>query len=1140
MSNKNNKATKVIGMRIEQILVEGLAALIIILLVGASPVALLAMQNESRIASKETHKMTITDLQELFYKVEIEEKINVEFENETLKEALAHIAGEAGLKLTYRGDIMVENEVSLQNESISVSEALEFVLEGTGLDYKFSRDGYLLIGRINELNELEVYQETITGRVIDSQTEEALPGVNIVVQGTTTGTSTNVDGEFELNVPSLDVTLVVSFIGYGTQEISVEGRTTIDIEMLPQAISGEELVVIGYGSARRIDLTGSVGRVDINEMSELPNVSVIQALQGAVPGLNVGAVEQAGENPEISVRSRNTLSRAASDNAPLIVVDGAIYRGSIIDLNPADIESVDILKDASSTAIYGSQASNGVLLITTKTGAQDSRKPTINYSGSYTLQVPSNTIEPMGRAEYTEFFPDVFWSGGGRLEPDYLQPNPDFSVVPFLKTNELATGFSQGIETDWYGDFTGNGYNNSHNLSVGGRSNQIGYFFSGGITDVEGFVHGDNYQRINYRMNLDAEIVDWLDIGIKSFLTSSDYSGVSPPLSSLFHMQPFAPARDDDGELIRAPEGSMINPFLFEQTQEHEDLRLNIFADIYAEIQLPIEGLSHRVNYSQNYFSRKENRFNELGADFSGSGFKYFNENYDWIFDNVMTYINTFSEVHRVTGTLVFGLEKRTDSFTNTNVSGFPNPLLGFNSLEAGDPNQREIDTGRGEETSIYSMGRLIYSYNDKYLFTGTLRRDGFSGFGEEQKIGIFPSVAVGWVASGENFMQANWVDYLKFRVSYGQSGRRGVGRYDTKAIVSSSPQIVFGDGGSPVMGQWISKLANNRLGWETTTSLNFGVDFDFLNSALYGNINYYFNNTTDILFAIQLPGMTGFSDINTNIGEVSGQGLEIELNSQIINTSDLNWNVGVNFSRNRDEVVSIIGDITGDGKEDDLVADRLFVGHPIGVNYDYVIEGIWQFEDQQAGNIPDGFSVGQYRLADLNGDGVISAADRKILHYQDPGYRIGISNRINYKQFSMYVFINSIQGGKDYFYGPDTPYIDKFDQLTYQNIPRGASSWDYWMPENPDARFRRLDLPSQFNPDRYLQRNFIRIQDVSLSYTFDSNWIPNVNNLRIFVSGKNLATFTKWRGWDPETGRTFSPGIPVMKSYSFGVNLEF
>jgi TonB-linked SusC/RagA family outer membrane protein len=935
-----------------------------------------------------------------------------------------------------------------------------------------------------------------------------------------------------------------------SQEILVGKQSEINISLIIDAIGLDEVVAVGYGTMRRSDLTGSVTKVNIDELSEIPNVSVIQAMQGTVAGLNIGAVDAAGENPSITIRGQNTLSSGAAANAPLIVVDGIIYRGSLVDLNTADIESVDILKDASSAAIYGSEASNGVMFITTKKG-DDSGKPIINYSGSYTLQVPSNALKPMKSAEFKEYLPDPYWENGSRIGPDYLEDDPSFSIVDLLKTNEMKEGFLNGTENSMWDILTGNGYINTHNLSVRGKTKSFGYYFSGGITDVKGFMANDEYTKYNYRVNLDAKINDWMSFGMESFLTSSDYSGVAPNQGPAFMMHPWTPIYEENGEPRRDLQGVWFSPLLTIE-QDDSDKRLNLWANIHADIKLPVKGLSYRINFSQNYRTTNHDNFNPWGATYTGSGYKNASINYDYTVDNIVSYKNTFNDVHNVNATLVYGVEKRDYSYTNAGAELFTNDLLGYNKLEAGDPTLFSVNTGKEGEQSLYSMARVMYNYNNRYLITGTVRRDGFSGFGTDRKMGVFSSIAFGWVASEENFVKDNitWLNYLKMRGSYGTTGKRGVGRYDTQAIVNAAPVIVFGDGATPTTGQYISSLANNSLGWETTTGANIGADFAVFNSKLHGNIEYYNNNTKDILYAIQLPRLTGFANINTNIGEVANHGIEFSLTGQIMKKGDFVWEASVNFSRNRNKIVSILGDDNdGDGKEDDLINNTLFIGEPTDVIYDYEIIGMWQLADRDAGIIPSGFYPGTYKIADLSGpdgepDGSYSTTyDQKILGYKDPSYRLGISNNISYKRFSLYVFINTIQGGKDYYYGTDDLPFGKNTSLdnASANVPSGA--WDYWMPENPDARFRRQDAYAAYNPDRYIQRNFIRLQDVSLSYNFDKKLLTkfDISNLKVFVSGKNLATITKWRGWDPETGEGFNvTGVPVMSNYTFGVNVEF
>jgi TonB-linked SusC/RagA family outer membrane protein len=790
------------------------------------------------------------------------------------------------------------------------------------------------------------------------------------------------------------------------------------------------------------------------------------------------------------------------------------------------------------------------MIITTKKGIELG-KPIITYSGSYSIETPSNVLTPMRSAELDGFFRDATWLDS-RLAPDYLQDNPNYNLTQFLKTNEIVQGYNNGLDEDWWGGLTRNGAINNHNISIRGKNKDIGYFVSGGYTDVEGFMINDDYTRYSMRMNLDANINTWMKVGIESFITSSDYSGYSPGVGNAFILQPWAPINDANGELILFPEGSILNPYA-QLEIEDSDKRLNIFGNVHAEIKLPVKGLTYKISYSQNYRTSNQDQYNPYGANLTGSGYKNSGIGYDWSVDNMLSYIKTFNEIHSLNATFVYGVEKRTGSNTNSSAQKFDNGSLGYNRLEAGDPTLNVINTGAWQETSLYTMGRIIYNLSNKYLVTGTIRRDGFSGFGTNEKIGIFPSFALGWVASEESFVKENvdWLNYFKLRGSYGSTGRRAVSRYQTMAIMSSQPSYIFGEGGLTTSGQWISSMANNDLGWETTTGLNLGFDFAVINSRIYGNFEYYNNNTDNILYNIQLPQMTGFGSIATNIGKVHNNGIEFSITGVPVKIKDFNWESTINFSRNRNEIVSILGfDNNDDGKEDDLVSNGLFIGEPQQVIYSYEITGMWQMADQTAGSIPTGFFPGTYKIADLSGpdgvpDGAYSAThDRKILGYVDPAYRLSWVNRLNYKKFSLYMVINSIQGGKNYYMGDDSPYSSgnwtRVEQLKYLNVPSG--SWDYWMPENPDAKYRRLDTGSAYSPRPYTQRNFIRLQDVSLSYTFDKSLVNKVDigALKIYVSAQNLITITKWKGWDPETGSGFAPGMPLMKNFTVGLNVEF
>ncbi len=1091
--------------------------------------------------------------------------VTIEMNNESLDRLFSKLKEATQFSIGYTNSDLEGITVTFPAVERSVKETLDLALKGQPLDYKLVGSVIMIFREGDSSREpnrsdrkagrsgiKEAVTATtgelvsISGTVTDASTFQPMPGVNVLVKGTTVGTSTDAGGKFVINAEESNI-LVFSFIGYKSLEVPVGSRTIIDVSLDTDTKVFDEIVVVGYGTMKKSDLTGSVANVDMEKLAELPNVSVLQSLQGSVAGLNIGQVDAAGEDPTISIRGQSTLSSSAADNAPLIVVDGIIYRGSIIDLNTADIATVDILKDASSAAIYGSQASNGVVIITTKRGRQLG-KPIIGYSGSYSFQEPARQLVPMRAVEYEEFYNDLWWDRS-RIGPDYLQPDPDFSIIPHFKTLEIADGYRAGLDSDWWGGLTDNGHINSHNVSIRGQNETFNYFISGGYTDVEGFMVNDTYKRYNYRINFDARINDWFKVGIESFLASSDYSGYSIPVGVAFTYQPWAPIYDEDGEYTQNPSGD-INPFTRLRTDD-SDRRINLFSNIHTDIKLPfLEGFNYRINYGQNYRTVNQDRFDPLAVNFTGMGYKNASINYDWTFDNIISYQRDINNIHSINLTLLYGVEERNANFTNASARNFVVDDLGYNRLEAGDPAQNGVDTGKGKENSLYSMARLFYGFNSRYLITGTVRRDGFSGFGANKKFGVFPSVALGWVASEESFLQGiSRLDYLKVRASYGTTGRRGSERYATQAVVNAAPSVVFGDGGTATIGQHIASLSNNDLAWETTTGLNLGLDFEVLNSRITGTVEYYKNNTKDILYNINLPTMTGFTSIKTNIGKVKNHGLEFTLAGKVVDNSTLKWDASVVYSRYRNEIVSILGptnDNDGDGKEDDLVSNWLFIGEPQSVLYNYEIIGMWQLADDEADLIPAGFYPGTPKIADLNDDGVYSASgDRKILGYGDPAYQFGIANTLRYKNFSLYIFVNSIQGGKNHYMGDDSPHAEvlwyKRDQLLYSNVPSGA--WDYWMPENPNARYRRLDQDSNYPARVYGQRSFVRLQDVSLSYTFPSAFLDKLSlrNLKVFVSGKNLATITDWQGWDPEAGTGFdADALPVMRNYSVGLNLEF
>jgi TonB-linked SusC/RagA family outer membrane protein len=1081
--------------------------------------------------------LTITSLQ--LSAKSYAQQVTLQVNNASLGEVLEQIYEQTGYQfVATKAMLKKAHPVSIHVKDAPLKEALNICFTNQPITYLI-KDRAIIVKqkatREDKGSEISTLPQIhIHGTVTDAATGSQLVGVTIQVKGGTTGTTTNSKGNFSLDAPD-NAVLIVSYLGYTTKEINVKG-TEMHIELAAASTALNQLVVVGYGTQKKADLTGAISQISISKQQKLGNANVLQDLHGQVPGLNIGAVTTAGSDPFMSVRGQNTFSNSQADRMPLIVLDGIIYRGDLTDLNPFDIQSVTVLKDASAEAIYGSQASNGVILITTKKGTNNSGKPVISFSSQYSYEIPSNTLKPLQGEVYKKFLSNVYWSQAF-LPPEYTAPNQSFSIANVLKTNALTQGFEDGVNNDWWGLLTGNGYLNSQNLSVSNKNENTDYFISLGYTKQKGFIINDKYKRINVRANFDARITDWLKFGFESFLSSNSYPGQSPSVSTAFEMQPFAPIKDSTGKYVLQPEGTNLNPFL--QIQEPTSNKiLNLFGNFHLDIGLPfLPGFNYRINYSNNYITSNQDQFNQWGDNFLGSGYKNASISYDWTLDNIFSYNRDIGENSHIDLTFVYGAEKDQSSFTNATALDFVNPLLGYNFLQAGSPSQNIITTGASQSTSLYSMGRLSYIFKNKYLLTATARRDGFSGFGTDKKIGVFPSVGLGWVISDEKFYRINFINYLKLRASYGSTGRRAVAPYQTLAQVSSGPARVFGNTGTASIGQYVSTMANNNLGWETTTGINIGADFDLLRSRIKGDIEYYQTTTRNILYTIQIPNITGFSTISSNIGKVHNHGVEVSVNANIIQNGDFSWNASANFTLNRNKIMSILGpDSTG--KEQSLVSSDLFIGKPINVIYNYKVIGMWQLTDK---NIPNGFLPGTYKLALLNGDTAISPNDKKILGYTDPSFTLGIGNTFRYKNFSLYFFVYTMQGGKHYFYGDDSPYGDadyvKQDQLSYSVPP----NFDYWTPQNTHAKYRRLDIPSAFGGQPYDQRNFIRLQSLSLSYAFSSKVLEKykIRSLDIYVSGTNLLTLTKWQGWDPETGVGLVPGLPVMKSYTAGLNIQ-
>lgn len=981
-------------------------------------------------------------------------------------------------------------------------------------------------------------QITVSGTITD-ENSAPLPGVNITVEGTIIGTISDVSGKYTLNITDRNAVLVFTFVGYASQKVNIGGRAAIDVQMMPDLLNLDEVVVIGYGTMKKSDLTGSVESIDMGDLPPSASTNLAQSLRGFAAGLNVqGGGSTAGAEPSFTIRGQNTLS--ASQN-PLIVLDGIIYHGSLSDVNVADIERIDVLKDASASAIYGARASNGVIIVTTKKGKEG--KPTMNFNTYYGFQdMTNNPVTVMNAEQYVRKqidFPYMqklyTWYNkrptsvtdqGGR--PVYTDVLTDELVLQVLRSETEKDAYLEGYETDWVNEVTRIAPIANYELSVSGGSDNYNYYVSGSYIDQKGVLVNDQFNRSTFFGKVEGKVLDWVTLGLTTSISNRDNSGIPATLSYARNTTPLSKKYNEFGEYpqLYNNEFLMSHPLRAELVP-NQDLSKNIFASFVGKVEIPgIKGLTYEFNYSENYTSRDNRTYYpkkvEEGASYNGRAVISINNSQNWLFNNILSYSNEFSGVHRVNGTLVYTREKTFGRSSGIDGSNFSSELLGYNDM--GFAGQVTTDSGAWDENSLAYMARLSYIYNDRYFLTGTYRRDGYSGFGADKKLADFPSLSLAWAISEESFIQsAEWLDFLKLRLSYGENGNQGIGRYSSLSTIGT---LYYAFGSGTAIGVGPSALGNANLGWETTRSINIGLDYAVLKNRISGEINVYNSNTEDVLVRQSLPLSTGFTSVWSNIGQINNKGIELELNT-INLEGDFRWESRFVFSLNRDKIM----DLYGDDKDD--IGNSWFIGEPITAIYDYKrTGGVWTEEELFSGAIHSSFNPGQFRIEDIDGSNSITPdKDRQIVGYRTPNYRFSINNNFDYKNFNLSIFINSIQGGNGYFIQNNRGLLEATSDFDYANRINMPSIRTNWTPFNGVT-----DAPAIYNyppvaSGNYQDRSFVRLQDVSLSYRFSQSLLNKLHlqSLQVYVSGKNLYTWTKWQGYDPEGG--------VSESYGGGFN---
>lgn len=1013
---------------------------------------------------------------------------------------------------------------------------------------------------VQEARASEDLEETITGSVIDSDTDETLPGANILLKGSESiGTSTNANGEFSLAVPSLQDTLIVSFVGYQRTEVPIEGRTEILVQLQSAAVSGDELIVIGYGEERRRDLTGAVSTLRAGDLQGRTVNSPDQLLQGKVPGVQLTSGSgQPGSATNILIRGGTSIS---AGNLPLFVIDGIPINISagrttagtlngedinpLASINPNDIESISVLKDASATAIYGARGASGVVLITTKTGGEQTE---VRYSGSLGIQSEPPKFPVLNATEFAELNREAFINDG--LEP--------------LFTAQEAADFGEG--TDWQDEIFEVGTVQKHYLSIGGSGDDIQYFISGGYDSTDGTIIESDFERLNLRLNLNADLSDRVRIG-NNFTTSritsniikssenSGGSGAGVILASLI-FNPTIPVFAEDGSynLINLPDGGQPSPVATAREITNQSERYNYTNSFFGEIDLA-DGLTFRTDLGINIDNAKENFFRpdfiQIVTPLNEGSVATINSN-NWVSNNILRYETELQRLHsdnKLDVSLGFTREGSSREILQGSAQGFPTNELEFFNLSSGEqfssPNTFE------ESSDLISyLSRINYQLMDRYLLTLSGRIDGSSRFGDENKYGFFPSGAIAWNISEEGFMTGlDLVDDLKLRLSYGRTGNQEIGNFRSLSLMGTSVYLIGESVENAVFPQSIS---NPDLKWETTDQLNVGFDLQAFDRKLSLTADFYNKKTSDLLLNTPLPFTSGFDQSVINLGDIRNRGIEFGLGANSLNLRGVNVNAGLNMSFNNNEILSLGGlepffaggrQFTAGGENILIIEEGRSIGTFVGLKSD----GIFQNGQEVANSAQPDAQPGDERFVDVNADGQIDSADRAVIGSAQPDFTGGFSANLFYKNVELGLNLNFVYGN-DIFNG------NRFAMERPNGRVNGNRALlDRWSPDNPDASVPRASRTSNRTfSDRFLEDgSFLRLQSLSLAYNIPSLAFSgfSLRNLRVYVRGENLFVLTSYSGFDPEVNsfgqdfltQGYDLGVyPKNQLFTAGIDISF
>lgn len=1101
------------------------------------------------------------------------QSVTYQFKDVPLETVLKEVERQSDYSIIYKKDVLDgKKRVTADFKNASPAEVLSQVL---GNDVTFSIQGKMILIAKKGENALRQSgkKQTVTGVITDAN-GEPLIGANVTEKGTTNGTITDIDGKFTLTVPAGSM-LAVSYIGYSGKEVRLKPeQSTLSIVLNEDNEMLEEVVVVGYGSMRKKDLTGAIAQVKPTNMMKEGVFNVEDLLRTGVPGLSVGLSSSAKGGGSYQIRGQRSLN---GDNSPLIVVDDMIFTGDMSEINPQDIAQIDVLKDASSAAIYGSQSANGVIIITTKKGKEG--KPVVNFNANFGVITQNYKRKYYDAEGYLNFRSDWYDSKDGFTNPGkYKQPTPenlekygmsieewramssDTGTDDEIWLNRLGL-FPQEIENylagrtyDWYDEVFRTGFKQDYNASISGAGEKVNYYFSLGYLDSKSQAIGDDFKTIRANFKLEATAADFLTLGLNLNFQHRDESGLPSSSTYIRDNSPYALPYDEEGNLVLYPMGE--NPlnsgsnYRFDmQYRSNEEGTTVLLPVLTAKVKLPFD-----IQYSFNFSPRMQwdyERYHEssehpLWQDTHNGYVSRTNQSgLRWRLNNRIFWEHTFAQKHKVNVTLVQEAEKLKTWSDEIEARDFtPTDALGFHNVTGSNKTRSDYNVNDTQRTADAYLGRLFYSYANKYMATYSIRRDGNSAFGIANPRATFMSAALAWTFTEEDFFRWEPMNYGKLRASWGSNGNNGVDTYDAVSDLttgSGSYIYVLPDGTLKEVAQlFASRMANPNLKWERTTSWNFGIDFGFFDNRINGSIEYYHMPTTDLIMSQSLSNITGFTSITSNLGEVLNKGFELTLNTLNMQRENFEWRSGFGFSLNRNKIVHLYytyedildeqGNVIGSKERDDKT-NGWFIGKDINEIWNYQYEGIWQIgEEEEAakyGQVPgdpkfkDIYDIESRRYSD---------EDKVFLGSTSPKFTWTFRNDFTlWKDLTLSVNIYSKWGHRG---------SEEFIQTGVYPERRNVLESKYWTPNNPTNNYARLGATNvATGGERIIDKSFIRLENIALEYSVPKTFLKkyHINGLRLSCGVRNIACWTKeWQYADPEFGNV----VPVTFNFGIGLTL--